>query len=134
MANYAKQLRINLTGLEKVKHVYKSGNGFIPAIDYKYEEAAMRNLNGNAFKLWRYLFRWYGKGFFFFSPAAISKELNFGKNGATTARQELERKGYILPVEGKQYTYTFCPVLPIDYENLKDKNDYYSEPEEAPSE
>lgn len=129
MAKYANQLRINLTELEKIKHNYKSGNRFIPSIDYKYEEAAMRNLNGNAFKLWRYLLRWYGKDYFFYSPTAINEALGFGKNGATTAREELERKGYLIKVEDKNNVYTFSPVLPVDYENLKHKKDIFEKDE-----
>ena len=125
MAKYANQLRINLINLDKIKHTYKSGNRFIPTIDYKYEEAAMRNLNGNAFKLWRYLLRWYGKDYFFFSPTAINEALGFGKNGATTARDELERKGYITKVPDKLNEYIFSPVLPVDYENLKYKKDNF---------
>lgn len=127
--NFANQLKINVTELEKIKHKYKSGEQFIPAIDYKYEEAAMRNLNGNAFKLWRYFLRWYGKGFVYFSPATIIKELNFGKNGPTEAKNELERKGYLRPAEGKANVYIFTPVLPIDYENLKGRQVYYENEE-----
>lgn len=129
MAKYANQLRVNLINLDKIKHTYKSGNRFIPAIDYKYEEAAMRNLNGNAFKLWRYLLRWYGKDYFFYSPSAINEALGFGKNGATTAREELEKKGYITRVPDKLNVYTFSPVLPVDYENLKHKKDKFDEGE-----
>ena len=129
MAKYANQLRVNLIDLDKIKHTYKSGNRFIPAIDYKYEEAAMRNLNGNAFKLWRYLLRWYGKDYFFYSPSAINEALGFGKNGATTAREELEKKGYITRVPDKLNVYTFSPVLPVDYENLKHKKDKFEEGE-----
>jgi hypothetical protein len=110
--------------LEKIRHQYKSGEQFIPAIDYKSEEAAMRNLNGNAFKLWRYFLRWYGKGFVYFSPAAIIEELGFGKNGPVEARNELERKGYLQKIADKQNIYTFTPVLPIDYERLKNKSIY----------
>lgn len=123
MANYSNQLRINLTDFEKIIHKNKDGNRFIQPINFKYEAAAMRNLNGNAFKIWRYLLRWYGKDYFYFSPAAIRKELGLGENGATTARKELESKGYIKPVEGKENIYTFIPVLPIDYENLKNIRD-----------
>lgn len=131
MAKYANQLRINLTDLEKIKHIYKSENRFIPAIDYKYEEAAMRNLNGNAFKLWRYLLRWYGKEYFFYSPTAINEALGFGKNGATTAREELEKKGYLIKIPDKNNLYTFSPVLSVDYENLKYKKDIFEKDEKS---
>lgn len=127
MANYKNQLRVELTDLNKITHKQDDGNRFIQPINFKYEAAAMRNLNGNAFKIWRYLLRWYGKDYFFFSPAAIKKELGLGENGATTARQELERKGYLKQVEDKQNVYIFTPVLPVDYENLKNKNDLNDE-------
>lgn len=123
MANYSNQLRIDLKDLEKITHKNGDGNRFIQSINFKYEAAAMRNLNGNAFKVWRYLLRWYGKDHFYFSPAAIKKELGLGENGATTARKELEQKGYIKQVEGKENTYIFTPVLPIDYEKLKNMRD-----------
>ena len=61
------------------------------------------------------------------SPAAIRKELGLGENGATSARKELEAKGYITPIEGKENTYVFTPVLPVDYENLKNKKDLTDE-------
>lgn len=127
MPNYANQLRINLTELDKITHKDKDGCRFIQSVNFKWEAAAMRNLNGNAFKIWRYLLRWYGKDYFYYSPAAIKKELGLGENGATAARKELETKGYITPVEGKNNVYTFTPVLPIDYENLKNKKDLFDE-------
>lgn len=127
MPNYSNQLRINLTELDKITHKENDGCRFIQPINFKWEAAAMRNLNGNAFKIWRYLLRWYGKSHFFFSPAAIRKELGLGENGATSARKELEAKGYITPIEGKENTYIFTPVLPVDYENLKNKKDLTDE-------
>ena len=127
MPNYSNQVRINLTGLDKILHKENDGCRFIKSVNFKWEAVAMRNLNGNAFKIWRYLLRWYGKDHFYFSPAAIKKELGLGENGATSARKELEAKGYITPVEGKENVYTFCPVLPVDYENLKNVKDIFDE-------
>lgn len=123
MPNYNNQLRIDLTDFDKIKHEQNSRNRFIQPIDFKYEAAAMRNLNGNAFKIWRYLLRWYGKDYFYFSPAAISRELDIGEQSVTNSRKELERKGYLTPVIDKTNVYTFTPVLPIDYEKLKLIND-----------
>lgn len=125
MANYANQLKIYLTDFEKIKHNQNDKhNRFIQPIDFKYEAAAMKNLNGNAFKLWRYLLRWYGTDSFFFSPAAIAQELGLGKNGATTARQELELKGYLIKDENKNNVYIFSPVTLKDYLVLKDESDF----------
>ena len=123
MANYNNQLRIDLTNLDKITHKENDGNRFIQPINFKYEAAAMRNLNGNAFKIWRYLLKWYGKGELFFSPAAISRELEMGEQSVTNSRKEMEKKGYIIKVPDKQNVYIFSPVLPIDYEKLKNKND-----------
>ena len=123
MPNYANQLKIKLTDFDKIKHSEGGRNRFIQPIDFKYEVAAMKNLNGNAFKIWRYLLKWYGKGELFFSPAAISRELEMGEQSVTNSRKEMEKKGYITKVSDKQNVYIFSPVLPIDYEKLKNKND-----------
>ena len=130
MANYNNQLRIDLTDLNKITHKEKDGNRFIQPINFKYEAAAMRNLNGNAFKIWRYLLRWYGKNYFYFSPAAISRELDIGEQSVTNSRKEMEAKGYLTKHPEKKNVYIFSPVLPIDYEKLKNIKDLNSDEEE----
>lgn len=125
MGNYANQLTIYLTEFEKIKHTDKGRNRYIPPVDFKYEAAAMRHLNGNAFKLWRFLLRWYGDPQKYdFSPAALRKELGLGKNGPNTAFDELERWGYIKKIPDKNNQYIFTPVLETDYLELKNKNDF----------
>lgn len=123
MPNYKNQIRIDLIDLDKITHKQGEKCRFIQPIDFKYEAAAMRNLNGNAFKLWRYFLRWYGKEYFYLSPAAISRELDIGEQSVTNSRKELERKGYLQKVEDKENVYTFSPVLAIDYEKLKNSED-----------
>ena len=126
MANYANQKTIHLTELNKiVHHEGDKHNRFIQPIDFKYEAAAMRRLNGNAFKLWRYLLRWYGyPQTYDYSPAALRDELGLGKNGPATAFDELERWGYITKEKGAVNSYTFTPVLAADYLELCDKDDF----------
>lgn len=123
MPNYKNQLQFRLTDLDKITHKQNGNSRFIQPIDFKYEAAAMRNLNGNAYKIWRYLLRWYGKNTFYFSPAAIARELDMGEQSVTNSRKEMERKGYLIPDSEKQNVYIFTPVLPIDYEKLKNVND-----------
>ena len=123
MPNYKNQLQFRLTDLDKITHKQNGNSRFIQPIDFKYEAAAMRNLNGNAYKIWRYLLRWYGKNTFYFSPAAIARELDMGEQSVTNSRKEMERKGYLIPDPEKQNVYIFTPVLPIDYEKLKNVND-----------
>lgn len=128
MANYANQVQIKMTEFEKIQHTENNGCRFILSIDFKWEAAAMRNLNGNAYKVWRYFLRWYGKEqVLYYSPAAIAKELGLGVNGAKSARDELERKGYLTPAQDKKNYYYFTPVLPVDYENLKGVKDLRDE-------
>jgi len=125
MGNYANQSTIYLTDLEKIKHTEGNGNRFIQPIDFKYEAAAMRRLNGNAFKLWRFLLRWYGDPKKYdFSPAAINKELGMGKNGPNTAFDELVRYGYLTPIPEKMHHYIFTPVLDVDYLDLQKHKDF----------
>lgn len=125
MANYANQKSVKLTELDKITHKQDDKhNRFIQPLDFKYEAAAMRRLNGNAFKLWRYLLRWYKAEIYDFSPAALAKEIGLGKNGPATAFEELEKIGYLRAVPGKSNFYIFTPVLNADYQELKDKNDF----------
>lgn len=118
MANYANQKSITITEVDKIKHISNSGNRFAWSIDYKYEAAAMRRLNGNAFKLWRYILYWDGKGYVDFSPAALKKELNFGKNAPAEALSELIRVGYLRQDPTNENKYIFTPALDADYQLL----------------
>ena len=124
MPNYANQKKVELLDFDKIKHKKGSHNRFIQSIDYKWEEVAMRNLNGNAFKIWRHFLVWYGKGYVYYSPAGLAQKLGMGEQSATNSRKELEAKGYLVQAPGKPNLYYFTPVLPIDYERLKDKDDY----------
>jgi hypothetical protein len=130
MANYANQNYIELTEFDKIQHNKDSRNIFIKSIDFKYEEAAMRNLSGNGFKLWRYLLKWYGVNKtnknYDFSPAAIIKSTGMGKNGPNTAFEELVRIGYLYQPDAGEHVhkYVFRPVLPEDYILLKDVQDF----------
>jgi len=125
MANYANQKTIQLTELEKITHKANDDkNRFILSIDFKYEAAAMRRLNGNAYKLWRYLLRWYGGDKRYeFSPAALKEELGLGKNGPSTAFDELVRVGYLRQDPNIISKYIFTPILDADYQLLSKKND-----------
>jgi len=130
MANYANQNYIELTEFDKIQHNKDSRNLFIMSIDFKYEEAAMRNLSGNGFKLWRYLLKWYGVNKtnknYDFSPAAIIKSTGMGKNGPNNAFAELIQKGYLFQTNAEEHPnkYIFRPVLPQDYDSLKNIQDY----------
>lgn len=120
MANYANQKTITITNMDKIKHIKDSGNRFAISVDFKYEAAAMMRLNGNAYKLWRYLLCWDGKGFVDFSPAALKQDLGFGKNAPSEAFNELLKLGYLQEDPNVSNKYIFIPVLDADYQLLKD--------------
>lgn len=116
MASNANQKTIYIDNVERAKHIKDSGNSFVWTIDFKYEAAAMLRLNGNAFKLWRYLLKWYGEGKVDFSPAALKKEIGLGKNAPADSLNELIRVGYITTNEKGQLR--FNPILDADYQIL----------------
>lgn len=98
MANYALQKEIKLGHLNDI--TYKKGDtgAFLQPLKWDPIKEAMRLLNGNAFKLWMYLFSWEGKGKYDFSPAGLSKELKISDEGARNARKELIEKGYLIEI------------------------------------
>ena len=116
MAHSPNQKTIYIDNVERAKHIKDSGNSFVWSLDFKYEAAAMNRLNGNAFKLWRYLLRWYGEGKVDFSPAALKKEIGLGKNAPSDSVDELIRVGYITINEKGQLR--FDPVLDADFQIL----------------
>ena len=96
MANYANQKRIELENVETIiHHKEDKTDGYYPPLEYKYIDDAAKILNGNAFKVWLYLLRWYNQGYVFFSPAAIENSMGIKKSSVSDARKELENKGYL---------------------------------------
>lgn len=108
--NYVNQIQVDVTHIKKIIHGTKSKTMFIPPVEYEYEENAMRKLNGNAFKLWRYFLRWGGKNLIFYSPSAINKELGLGINGAKTAFKELVDKEFMIKSKDKDNIFIFVPT------------------------
>ena len=110
MPNYANQKEIKLGHLPDI--VSKAGDNqpFLQAIKWGPIKEAMRVLNGNAFKLWMYLFSWEGKGTYEFSPANLAKELKMSDQGARNARDELVQKGYIVDNEFFPISHTTVSI------------------------
>lgn len=106
---YPNQKRIILGHLDDIKHSDKyDGEQFLQATKWAPLKEAMRNLSGNGFKLYMYLFSWEGKKSYDFSPSGIKKELGISDEGARNARDELINKGYIIPL-----TENTCEFYPI---------------------
>lgn len=107
MANYANQKRIIITNTEPIFYTKDKpvGNGFYHTIYYDYIDKAASLLNGNAFKLWLYLIRWYNQGWIDFSPAALKEKLNMSKSSVSDARKELIDKGFLIE-QDKELIFT----------------------------
>ncbi len=108
MANYENQLRINIKHFDQIVHTEGTNDTFLQPINWEYYNKAMKLLSGNGFKLWFYLLRWVGQGYYLFSPTHLCDALNIGsRNTIKTAREELIRYHYLVPV--KSNTYEFYP-------------------------
>ena len=110
MANYANQKLIKLGHMGDI--IYKKGDegAWLQPLRWDPIKKAMSTLNGNAFKLWIYLFSWEGKGQYEFSPASLAKELKMSDEGARNARKELVDKGYLREINEK--IFEFFPLPP----------------------
>lgn len=112
MANYANQKRIEITNVEPI--FYKTGqpvgNGFYHTIYYDYVDKAAELLNGNAFKLWFYLIRWYNQGWVDFSPAKLKDCMGMSKSSANDARNELINKGFLIEDPEHPNKLIFTPI------------------------
>ena len=108
MANYANQKEIKLGHLNDI--AYKKGDtgAFLQSVKWDPIKEAMRVLNGNAFKLWIYLFSWEGKGKYDFSPSGLAKELKMSEEGARNALKELINKGYL--IQNSENKLEFFPI------------------------
>lgn len=112
MANYANQRTIRLGHLSDI--VYKKGEdgAWLQPLRWDPIKTAMSTLNGNAFKLWMYLFSWEGKGKYEFSPANLAKELKMSDEGARNARKELLSKGYLIEIDDRFMEFFPIPSPP----------------------
>lgn len=105
MANYANQKEIKLGHLNDI--TYKKGDtgAFLQPLKWEPIKEAMRILNGNAFKLWMYLFSWEGNGKYDFSPSGLAKELKMSDEGARNARKELIDRGYLIEISDNKFEF-----------------------------
>ena len=108
MANYALQKEIKLGHLGDIVYHKSDDGAWLQPLKWDPIKEAMRVLNGNAFKLWIYLFSWEGNGKYDFSPANLAKELKMSDEGARNARKELVEKGYI--IENSENKMEFFPI------------------------
>ena len=104
--NYKNQKRIEIKQFDSITHKEGTNNAFLQPINWEYYDKAMKELSANAFKLWFYLLRWVGKGYYEFSPTHLCDVLNIGsKNTIRTIKDELETKNYLMKVSENVYEF-----------------------------
>lgn len=97
--NYKNQKRIEIKCFNTITHQEGTNNAFLQPINWEYYDIALKNLSANAFKLWFYLLRWAGKGYYDFSPTHLCDVLNIGSKTTIRAiKEELISKKYMVEV------------------------------------
>lgn len=106
MANYKNQKRIDIKSLDTIIHKEGTQDAFLQPINWSYYDLALHQLSANAFKLWFYLLRWIGKGYYEFSPTHLCETLNIGsKNTVRAMKDELIQKNYLIQVSENVYHF-----------------------------
>lgn len=77
-------------------------------------QAASKNLNGIAFKIFVYLLCNANKYELWYSPATISEACGISVDGARNGFKELLEKGYIAQIGKNKYSFYETPHLQID--------------------
>ena len=97
--NYKNQKRIEIKQFNSITHKEGTNDAFLQPINWEYYDEALKQLSANAFKLWFYLLRWAGKGYYDFSPTNLCEALNIGsKNTVRAMKDELISKKYLVEV------------------------------------
>lgn len=117
--NYKNQKRIEIKAFNLITHKEGTNDSFLQPINWEHYETAMRTLSGNAFKLWLYLLKWQGKGYYDFSPAHLCEALNIGsKNTIRTVKEELINKNYMIEVSQNVCYFYPCGNANLIYQKL----------------
>lgn len=107
MANFKNQHRIYTTHFETIEHTIGMKGQFLKPMEWDKLENVNTDLTGNELKLWLYIMKWYGQGYYDFSPVNLEIVLQISKNTILAAKASLIEKGYLLAKTNK--TFDFIP-------------------------
>ena len=117
--NYINQKRIEIKNFNTITHKEKSPEQFLQPIDWKYYEEAMQLLSGNAFKLWLYILKWAGQGYYELSPSHLCNVFNIkSKNTIYAIKEELIKNNYLVQVSENKYYFYPCGHADLIYQKL----------------
>ena len=107
MANFKNQHRIYTTHFETIEHTLGMKGQFLKPMEWDKLENVNTDLTGNELKLWLYIMKWYGQGYYDFSPVNLEIVLQISKNTILATKASLIEKGYLLAKTDK--TFDFIP-------------------------
>ena len=109
MANYKNQIRINIEeeNFKKIIHPKETDSAFLQPLEWDKIMAVMNVLSGNEFKLYMYLLKWKGQGYYDFSPSELEVQLDMSENTSRTIRSRFVQLGFLKQLKDK--TYSFIP-------------------------
>ena len=110
--NYKNQKRIEIKQFDSITHKEGTNDSFLQPINWKYYDEALASLSGNAFKLWLYLLRWVGKGYYDFSPVHLCEALNIGSCFVCSMNPVKVKE-----ILGLNDSYVVDILLPIGYKD-----------------
>lgn len=107
MANFRNQHRIYTTHFETIEHTVGMKGQFLKPMEWDKLDNVNTDLTGNELKLWLYIMKWYGQGYYDFSTVNLEIALQITKNTIIAAKESLIEKGYIVAKTDK--TFDFIP-------------------------
>ena len=119
--NYANMIRINIQNFNTITHKEGTNEAFLQPINWNYYDEALQVLSANTFKLWFYLLKWNGKGYYDFSPVHLCSALNIkSKNTIYAMRDELIQKKYMIQESLNKYIFFPCGHADLIYQKMID--------------
>lgn len=111
MSNFANQRFIAITNedINQIAHQANSGKAFLRPLDWDNIMKYLGVFTGNECKILIYLFKWAGKGGYYFSPADIYIRLDIGEDTARKALNNFKKLGLVEEVVRNKFSFHPMP-------------------------
>lgn len=109
MANYKNQNVITDISVEKIKHQSGIEESWMQPFSWDKMMIPLFLLNGNEYKVYMYIFKWAGQGYYEYSPADIEKSLDIKEDTARKIFKKLIEYGYLTYIASRKYKFDPYP-------------------------
>ena len=82
---------------------------FLKAVNWDVLEDILLVLSGNELKVYLYLLKWAGQGYYDYSPADIIKVLNIGESTSQKIKKKFIELGFLVPQSNRTYKFNPSP-------------------------